>query len=151
MSLQSLFQGKLRMAGEIEAGREHLELAKKQLEKAQIHSWEPAEPAECISKVFYAYENAVVALAEAKGVKWEKHHGRKADLAKAFADEGILKSDISEKLRELNELRKDVAYGEPGFELAETDLEEEVSNLETFIDDVERLIDDIEAELHHDG
>jgi hypothetical protein len=40
----------------------------------------------------------------------------------------------------LNELRKDVSYGEPGGELSDVDLEDLVSELETFLDEVEELV-----------
>ncbi len=89
---------------------------------------------------FLAYENAIVAVAEAKEIRWEKIHAKKAELAKKLCGDGILRTDVSETLRELNELRKNVEYDEPGQALSELDLEELISNLEEFINEVEGVI-----------
>ena len=43
----------------------HLARAKDQWDRAATDSWEPADPAECVTKCFYSYENAVVAAATA--------------------------------------------------------------------------------------
>lgn len=123
-----------------EEARKALERAKTQWDKAAVHSWEPAEPGDAVMWAFYAYENAVIAVAELKGIRWEKNHAKKAELAKKLHTSGILRTDVSERLRELNELRKDVAYDEPGPELRALNLEELVSELETFIDEVEDII-----------
>ena len=48
--------------------REAYELLKKargQADDAAVDSWEPTEPAECVSKCFYAFENALTAAATA--------------------------------------------------------------------------------------
>jgi hypothetical protein len=46
----------------------------------------------------------------------------------------------------LNELRKDVSYGDPGEELSEVDLEDLVSDLELFLDEVDELTRNIEED-----
>jgi hypothetical protein len=46
----------------------------------------------------------------------------------------------------LNELRKDVSYGDPGKELSEVDLEDLVSNLELFLDEVRELVGSLEQD-----
>ncbi len=46
----------------------------------------------------------------------------------------------------MNNLRKDVSYGEPGFELANTSLEDIVSDLETFCTEVESIVEMLEQE-----
>jgi hypothetical protein len=46
----------------------------------------------------------------------------------------------------MNNLRKDVSYGEPGEELATADLEDIVSDLERFIDEVEIIVCTLEEE-----
>src|SRR5713101_7075965 len=120
----------------VSQARKHLDKAKEQLHKAAIHSWEPSEPADCVALVFYAYENAVVAAATVLRRNWKKHHGFKADLAAKLVAEGSLETDVSHLLERLNELRKDIAYGEPGLELAGVDLEDLVSNLESFVQEV---------------
>jgi len=118
----------------------HLARAKIQWDEACTHSWEPAEPADCVSKCFYSYENALVAVAVALGYQWTKKHYEKAALAARLFKERHLKTDISGRLVELNELRKDVSYGEPGEELKKMSLEDLVSDLESFLDEVESMI-----------
>jgi hypothetical protein len=54
--------------------------------------------------------------------------------------ENKLKTDVSDRLVKLNELRKDVSYGDPGEELSEVDLEDLVSELESFLDEVGELM-----------
>ena len=49
----------------------------------------------------------------------------------------LISRDIGDELEELNGLRKDVAYGEPGPELRERDLEDLAIELEEFIDEVD--------------
>src|SRR5262245_20510384 len=97
--------------------RKHLNLARKQWDKAATDSWEPEEPESCVTNVFYAYENVVVALAEALGLEWKKNHYNKADIAAQLAKDGKLSKNISQLLMQLNALRKDVSYGEPGEDL----------------------------------
>jgi hypothetical protein len=98
----------------LETAREHLDVARNQRDHAATDSWEPAEPASCVTNVFYAYENLIVAMAEAHNLKWERSHYRKADLAKEMAQKKILSKDLSAEILRLNDLRKDVSYGEPG-------------------------------------
>lgn len=135
-----------RKAPNVVEARSHLDVARTQWEKAAVESWEPADPAACVSLAFYSYENAVVAAAEAVGEKWEKKHYMKAEVAKKLASDGVLKTDVSERLHQLNNLRKDVAYGEPGSELAEVNLEDLVADLENFIDAVDEVVSRAEEE-----
>ncbi len=86
---------------------------------------------------FYAYENSVVTLAELHGRAWDKNHYAKARLARELYAEQLVSRDIGDELEELNRLRKDVAYGEPGAELEERDLEDLAFELEDFIDEIE--------------
>lgn len=46
----------------------------------------------------------------------------------------------------MNNLRKDVSYGEPGFDLANSSLEDIVSDLETFCNEVESIVERLEPE-----
>ena len=52
--------------------------------------------------------------------------------------------DVGALLRELNELRKDVSYDEPGPELEAVDLEGLAAELEAFVDEVEGILDGLE-------
>jgi len=118
----------------------HWQRAKEQWERAANDSYAPADPGSCVTWSFYAYENAVVAAAIALGEDWEEDHGKKKRLAKKLAERGHLKTDVSDLLDRLNGLRKDIAYGEPGSELANEDLEDLVRQLESFLSEVEAVI-----------
>ncbi len=124
----------------------HLERARAQWDSAAVDAWEPAEPADCVTKCFYSYENALVAAATALGTVWTKKHYEKAALAKRLFEQNKLKTDVSDLLVRLNELRKDVSYGDPGQELSEVDLEDLVSQLELFLDEVGELVASLEEE-----
>ena len=128
----------LRMS--LEAARKHLERASQQLDRAATDAWEPADPASCVTNVFYAYENLIAAVAEAKNLTWTKSHYKKAELAKELAGQGILSKDFSDHLLRLNDLRKDVSYGEPGMELSDQDLEFFVAELEDTIEEVKGIV-----------
>src|SRR4051794_31179371 len=126
----------------LEAAREHLNLASKQRDRASTDAWEPTDPASCVTNVFYAYENLIVAVAEAKNEAWAKNHYKKAELAQRLAQSGVLSKDLSDEILRLNNLRKDVSYGEPGENLGNEDLENLVCELESVIEEVEKIVGD---------
>ncbi len=130
--------------------RDHLDLAKKQWDSAATDSWEPEEPESCVSNVFYAYENVIVALCEALNVEWTKNHYKKAEIAEELAKQGKVSKDVSKIMLHLNELRKDVSYGEPGAALLNEDLEALVSELEHFIGEAENIVSTLEDEATED-
>jgi|ERR1700722_1740069 len=130
----------------LEAAREHVDLASKQWERAATDAWEPSDPASCVTNAFYAYENLIVAVAEAKDVAWSRNHYKKAALAKDLARNGVLSKDLSDEVLRLNDLRKDVSYGEPGAELLDADLENLVTELESVINEVDDFVGRLEAE-----
>src|ERR1700758_2626375 len=107
----------------LESAREHIDVAKKQWERACSDAWEPEDAASCVTNVFYAYENLIVAAAEAHQLKWAKNHYQKADLAHELFERKLVSKDLHDELLRLNDLRKDVSYGEPGAELSGEDLE----------------------------
>jgi hypothetical protein len=117
-----------------------LEISRKQLHKASVHSWEPSDPAQCVTMAFYSYENAVVAAAIAMGYKWQITHPSKVEVAQRLVRDRKVKTDIGERLTDLNRLRKDVSYGDPGDELSIVNLEDVVAELEEFIDEVDDLL-----------
>lgn len=102
----------------LERAHEHLVKARQQWERAAVASWSPPEPAICVTFAFYAYENTVVATAEALGKKWKKDHYKKAQLAGQLAEDGILTINVESLLLSLNDSRKDIAYGIPGPDLS---------------------------------
>lgn len=124
----------------IEEAQKKLELAKKQLERVQVASWEPEDHEEAINWAFYAYENGVVAAAEAAGIPWKRTHVSKAEVARELVEKNFLSSDVSGEIPRLNELRKEVQYGEPSEEMKNEDLEDLAGALEEFINEVEGLV-----------
>ena len=129
-----------KLQSKIKRAHASLEISEKQLHKAAVHSWEPSDPAQCVTMAFYSYKNAVVAAAIALGYEWQATHPSKVDVARRLVKEGRVKTDIGERLTELNRLRKDVSYGDPGEELTEVDLEDVVAELEAFIGEVDELL-----------
>ena len=127
----------------IAEARKQLEIATRQFDEACTASWMPTEPAECISKCFYAFENAVVAAAMALGIPWKKDHRKKADLAATLFDTGKATKNISELLIELNDVRKDISYGEAGQTLEDMDLDDLLSDLKDYLSQVESLINEV--------
>jgi hypothetical protein len=90
--------------------------------------------------LLFIYENAVVAGAIALGYEWQATHPSKVEVAQRLVREGRVKTDVGERLTDLNKLRKDVSYGDPGDELGEVDLEDVVAELDAFIDEVDDLL-----------
>jgi len=129
----------------LKAAREHLKIAKKQWERASSDAWAPEDPASCVTNVFYSYENIVVAVAEAHGKKWTRNHYEKAELAEKLAEAGIVSVNVKDVILELNDLRKDVSYGEPGNALANADLEQYVADVEGFFNEVEAIVNALEG------
>ena len=82
-----------------------------------------------------------MALAEIHDRKWKKNHREKADLARRLYTDGLVSRDVGDTLEELNRLRMDVAYEEPGPELQETDLEALALELEAFLNEIASLVD----------
>jgi hypothetical protein len=124
--------------------RAAIDRAQSHLHRVQSAWFDPADAETAVLFAFYAYENAIVAVAETKDIPWKKNHYDKADLASKLAADGIVTRDVGGLLRHLNAARKDVSYGEPGPELAAIDLEDLAAELEQFIDEVERLVSDAE-------
>ena len=124
----------------IDEARQHIARARRQLERVQVAAWDPDDPGEAVTWAFYAYENCVAALAERFGRELTWNHREKAELARRLHADGLISRDIGDELEELNSLRKDVAYDEPGPALGERDLEDLANELEEFIDDVDSQI-----------
>lgn len=121
--------------------KEKFALAEKQLDRAQsFWGGTDDEPEQVVMWCFYALENAVVAAAEAKSWKCKKTHPAKVETAQKLYSEGGITLDVSDLLKKLNEARKDVAYGEPGFILSEIDLEDTLSQVEMFIEQVKGIL-----------
>lgn len=124
----------------LERAVECLARARRQLPKVQSAADE-AEPEDAVTWGFYAYENCVVALAEMHDLDWERNHYNKARLARRLYTDGRISRDVGDELEELNRLRKDVAYDDPGTELEDKDLEKLAFELEGFIEEIQSRLD----------
>ena len=134
----------------LEEARKHVDHATAQWNRAASDWWEPADPASCVTNVFYAYENLVVAVAEAHDFPWVKNHYKKADLASELHEKGILTKDLKDEMLRLNGLRKNVSYGEPVSDLLDENLEGLVVELEGVLEEVESMITEMEEAAEDD-
>ena len=102
-----------------ELARGHIQKARAQLDKVQMASWGPADQdwEDAVTWGFYAYENCVVAAAEALNIVWKRVHSDKVKIARRLYRDNVVSRDIGDELERLNELRKDVSYGVPGPDL----------------------------------
>ncbi len=75
-------------------------------------------------------------------MKWSwNDHRAKSDVAEKLHEKGILSLNVSDRLSDLNRLRKDVQYGVPGWELLDLNLEGLASELEAFLDEVVTFVE----------
>ena len=100
----------------------------------------PGDHEEAVTWAFYAYENCVVAPAEALGFPWRRQHYDKVAVARRLYVNEHVRRDIGGELERLNELRKDVQYGLPGLDLLDVDLESLAADLEAFVAEVAGLL-----------
>ena len=131
---------KTERAQRLESANSFLRRAKEQYDEAAVDSWEPKQPADCVTNCFYSYGNAISAAAAAVGLNIPNNHYDKAKLARLLFKQEHVSTDIHDLLLELNELRKNVSYGEPGPELSEANLEDLLADLEHYLEDVEKLL-----------
>jgi hypothetical protein len=114
-----------------------LKLAKNQLEKVQVAWYSPTDWDDLSLYGFYCLENAVGAATIKAGLQATTRHHEKAQLASQLhQDHGL--TDVSDLLRDLNEARKHVAYGDvpdPGL-----DAEDVAKRIEAYVDEVEAFI-----------
>ena len=83
----------------------------------------------------------MVAAAYALSIPWKKRHPSKVAIARRLFEGGHVSKDIGDELERLNELRKDVQYGDPGLELLEVDLYALSVELEQYVDEVAALLE----------
>ena len=116
---------------------EKLTLARRHLERVQ-HAWhEPTDWDDLALYGFYALEAAVDCAGLHFGVSPGQGHRGRTSLAKTLSKRGL--DDVSDLLRDLNEARKSVAYGDIG--LPELDAEEVASRIEVYIESISALIE----------
>ena len=115
----------------IDEASQRITLARRQLERVQAAEFGD-DPESAVMWGFYAYENCVTALAAWYGYRRTQNHREKAELARRLYQDRHVSRDVGDELEELNRLRKDVAYDEPGPELVEKDLYDLAYQLEEF-------------------
>lgn len=121
----------------------HVGAAKKQLNRVLTVIWDADDEDReiAVTWAFYAYENGVVAVAEKANIAWKTTHWNKLDVADEIHRRGLVSVNVRQRLEELNELRKDVQYGEAGPDLKKYDLEDLAIELETFVNEVEKFVE----------
>ena len=126
----------------LEQAKKHIARAERQWERVALATRvvDDEDPESAVTWAFYAYENCVTALAELHGRSWAKNHGKKVQLARRLYADGLIPRDVGDELEQLNDLRKNVAYDEPGPELDSHDLEALSSGLDAFIKEVKSRI-----------
>ena len=124
-----------------EEARAALDRARKHRERVSVASRPPEDHGVAVTWAFYAYENCVVAAAYALAIPWKKRHPNKVAIARRLFKDGHVSRDIGDELERLNELRKDVQYGDPGLELLEVNLEALSAELERYVDEVAALLE----------
>ena len=123
-----------------EAARAAIDRAKRQLARVQAALQGATDPDEVVTWAFYAYENCVVALAEYLDISRQRSHPDKVRIARLLHRQRKVTVDVGDLLERLNELRKDVAYGDVDTSLEEEDIQEIATGLAGFVEEVEDLI-----------
>ncbi len=116
--------------------REHLNLAKKHLERVQA-AWDPPDWPNLAMYGFYCLENAVSAAATHAKLTFAKTHPSKAEAARQLTARHRL-PDVSSLLVQLNDARKSVAYGD--IALPRLDPEDLATEIEEYVEAVEAFL-----------
>ena len=120
---------------------EKLELAERQLERI-LSAWDPPDWANLSHFGFHALENAVDAAAMHVGLSIHKTHPARVDAARVLHLDHEF-ADVSELLKDLNEVRKREAYGD--IHAPELDAESTVARIEEYVSSVRELIESSRA------
>lgn len=116
---------------------EKLELAERQLERIRL-AWNPPDWANLSHYGFHALENAVDAAAIHLGLSMHRTHPARVDAAtRLHFDHDFV--DVSELLKDLNEVRKREAYGD--IQGPELDPESTVTRIDEYVRSVRELIE----------
>ena len=116
-----------------------MNLARRHLERVQVAWDDPADWADLASYGLYALEAAVDAVLLFLDEEVRPAHWHRADAAKQLSSEHGL-DDVSELIRDLNEVRKREAYGD--VIAPELDAEEVATTIEEHIDAVATFVDE---------
>ena len=117
--------------------REKLSLAQRHLNKVRLAGLDAQDIDDLSLYGFYCLEAAVEAAALHVGMKTTKRHWEKANVAREMhMRHGI--PDVSGLLRDLNDARKAVAYGD--VEAPELDGEYVANEIENYLEAVKELV-----------
>ena len=117
--------------------REKLNLARRHLNRVRLAGSDTQDVDDLSLYGFYCLEAAVEAAALHVGMKTTKRHWEKANVARELHRRyGI--PDVSNLLRDLNDARKAVAYGD--VEAPDLDGEDVANEIEGYIEAVEELV-----------
>lgn len=117
-------------------GSAKLELAKRHLERVQAAWDDPTDWENLYLYGFYCLEAAVEAAALHFAVKTSPNHSHRVEVASTLHRAHGL-PDVSGLLRDLNQARKAVAYGD--VDAGEHDPEELALEIENFVEAVEKM------------
>lgn len=118
-------------------GSDKLKLARRHLDRVRAAWDEPTDWDDLSLYGFYCLEVAVEAAAQHLGLRASKKHWEKVDIAFELHQKKGL-PDITGLLRDLNDARKAVAYGD--IEAPELDPEDVASEIEEYVEAVEKLL-----------
>jgi HEPN domain-containing protein len=117
--------------------QEKLDLARRHLERVRV-AWDPPDWADLSMYGFYALEAAVEAASIHYGFDIPKAHWARVQAAELLTEQHGLEA-VDELLRDLNETRKSVAYGDVS--APELEAEEVAGVIEEFVSAVARLVE----------
>ena len=116
---------------------EKLALAQRHLGRVRIAWAEPTDWDDLCLYGFYALEAGVDCACLHFGESTQKAHWSRVDAARRLSRYGL--DDVSDLLRDLNEGRKSVAYGDA--ELPDLSAKEIADKIECFIESVSKLLE----------
>ena len=117
--------------------REKLSLARRHLNRVRLAGFDTQDIDDLSLYGFYCLEAAVEAAALHLGMKTTKRHWEKANVARELHRRYRI-PDVSNLLRDLNDARKAVAYGD--VEAPELDGEYVANEIENYVEAVQELV-----------
>ena len=114
-------------------------LARRHLERVQDAAWDTIDWAAISVFGFYALEAAVDAACLHFGKESQQSHWRRVDAAKRLSSEHGL-DDVSDLLRDLNEVRKNEVYGD--VVAPELDAQDVTTTIERYVDAIGVLVEE---------
>lgn len=118
-------------------GLDKLKLARRHLDRGRAAWDEPTDWDNLSLYGFYCLEATIEAAAQHLGLRTSKKHWEKADIASELHQKKGL-PDLTGLLRDLNDARKAVAYGD--IEAPELDPEYIAANIEEYVEAVAALL-----------